>query len=43
MKWRRWYCAILSFLRIHSNDCEHCNLLPECWGNDVKKRLQDLR
>jgi hypothetical protein len=40
---RRYLCSALSFLRIHQPDCEHCNDLRKCWGDDLRKRLEELR
>lgn len=32
---------MLSFLRIHNPDCEHCTAQLTC-GNDLRKRLEEL-
>ena len=42
MKLRRLLCNALSFVRMHRPDCEHCNSVEECWGIDMRKRLQEL-
>ena len=34
-------CYLLSFLRIHRPDCEHCNARETC-GNLMRKRLEEL-
>jgi len=34
-------CYLLSFLRIHSSDCEHCKALEKC-GLEMRARLQEL-
>jgi hypothetical protein len=39
---RRWTCYLFSLLRIHSPNCEHCNVSDTCWV-EVKKRLEELR
>jgi hypothetical protein len=39
---RRWACYLFSLLRIHSPNCEYCNIRDTCWV-DVKKRLEELR
>lgn len=38
MKFR---CHLLSFLRIHPLDCEHCKAL-EVSGHEMRKRLEEL-
>jgi hypothetical protein len=40
---RRWICYLLSLLRIHRPDCEHCDACECCWGEDMRKRLNELR
>lgn len=42
MNLRPLLCSALSFLRIHPPDCEHCNTVQECWGTDMRKRLEEL-
>jgi hypothetical protein len=39
---RRWTCYLFSLLRIHSPNCEHCNIHDNSWV-EVKKRLEELR
>ena len=34
-------CRLLSLLRIHSPDCEHCAAHLTC-GNELQKRLEEL-
>ena len=34
-------CYLLSLLRIHSPDCEHCNA-RETRGDEMRKRLEEL-
>lgn len=43
MTLRRLLCAALSLLKIHEPDCDHCDVLQECWGIDMRKRLEELR
>jgi hypothetical protein len=38
---RRRICYLLSLLRIHSPDCEHCNA-RETSGDEIRKRLEEL-
>jgi hypothetical protein len=38
---RRWICYLLTLLRIHSPDCEHCNAHETCWG-EIRERLEEL-
>ena len=40
---RRWICNLLTFLRIHTPDCEHCNPGGRQGGEDMRKRLEELR
>ena len=35
-------CYLLSLLRIHHPDCEHCNADEMC-GDEMRKRLEALR
>lgn len=39
---RRNWCAALTILKLHRPDCEHCNLMDECRGAYMRKRLQQL-
>jgi hypothetical protein len=41
MNLRPRICYLLSILRIHSPDCEHCGA-RETSGDDIRKRLEDL-
>ena len=34
-------CYLLSLLRIHGPDCEHCNVRETC-GYEMRKRLEEL-
>jgi len=34
-------CYLLSLLRIHSPDCEHCNAHETC-GDEMRNRLEEL-
>jgi hypothetical protein len=34
-------CYLLSLLRIHRPDCEHCKALEKC-GLDMRERLEEL-
>ena len=34
-------CSLLSILRIHSPDCEHCNAHEMRWG-EMRNRLEEL-
>jgi hypothetical protein len=38
---RAQLCYVLSLLRIHSPDCEHCMARLTC-GDDLRKRLEEL-
>ena len=38
---RTQICYVLSLLRIHSPDCEHCMARLTC-GDDLRKRLEEL-
>ena len=40
MNLRRLTCYLFSLLRIHSPNCEHCNI-HNTWV-EVKKRLEEL-
>jgi hypothetical protein len=42
MSLRRLLCNVLAVLKMHHQDCDHCNALQECWGIDMRKRLEDL-
>jgi hypothetical protein len=39
---RQWICHLLSVLRIHSPDCEHCEPGRRYRGKDMRKRLEEL-
>ena len=41
MNQRRWMCYLLSLLRIHSPECEHCNPHETRW-DEIQKRLEEL-
>ena len=43
MNLRRWICNLLTFLRIHTPDCEHCSPGGRQGGEDMRKRLEELR
>lgn len=43
VRWRRWFCFLLNFVRLARPDCEHCNEYVKCWGTDMRKRLDELR
>jgi hypothetical protein len=34
-------CYVLSLLRIHSPDCEHCTVRQTC-GDELRRRLEEL-
>lgn len=36
-------CKALTFLGVHRLDCEHCNVYWRCYGEQMRKRLPDLR
>jgi len=38
---RVWICSLLTLLRIHSLDCEHCNARATCWI-ETRKRIEEL-
>jgi hypothetical protein len=39
---RRWIYYVLSLMRIHSRDCEHCKAREIRW-DEARKRLEQLR
>ena len=39
--YRPQVCYVLSLLRIHKPDCEHCMARERC-GDDLRKRLEEL-
>jgi hypothetical protein len=39
--WRRRICYLLSLLRLHRPDCEHCDT-RETRGDEIRKRLEEL-
>ncbi len=41
MNLRPWTCYLLSRLRIHSPDCEHCSVRETC-GDEMRNRLEEL-
>ena len=41
MNFRRTLCNLLSILRIHNQNCEHCKLLLTS-GTHLQKRLNEL-
>ena len=41
MKLRLRICYLLSRLRMHSPDCEHCNDRATC-GDEMRQRLEEL-
>jgi hypothetical protein len=43
VKVRRWLCTALGFAKLHPVDCQRCGRFEECWGNDIRKRLEELR
>ncbi len=43
MKFRSWFCHVLSIAKLHRPGCEHCNPLWRCRGFDMQKRLEELR
>jgi len=36
-------CRALAVLRLREPVCDHCNALQECWGIDMRRRLEELR
>jgi hypothetical protein len=36
-------CRVLAFLRIQGPDCASCNHRENCSGDDMRKRLEELR
>jgi hypothetical protein len=40
---RRMICYLLSMLKRHSSGCENCNPGERGRGEDMRRRLQDLR
>jgi hypothetical protein len=43
MSLRLLLCKALTLLRIHRWDCEHCSVYWRCSGEQMRKRLEDLR
>ena len=41
MELRPRICYLLSLLRIHGSDCEHCGHRKMC-GEEIRKRLEEL-
>jgi hypothetical protein len=39
---RRGFCSALTFVGLHSQDCEHCTAIEKCWGLDMRRRLAEL-
>jgi hypothetical protein len=39
---RRGLCTALNLLKLHRQDCEHCAVLEDCRGLDMRRRLQEL-
>jgi len=35
-------CSLLSLLRMHHLDCEHCNIVQTC-GEQMRRRLEELK
>ena len=33
---------MLAILKMHSPGCDHCDVLQDCWGIDMRSRLQEL-
>ena len=42
MKLRRLICNVSSFLIMRRPNCDRCNALEDCWGIDMRKRLEEL-
>jgi len=38
----RYICHLLSLMRMHSPDCEHCNAGKRCSDENIRKRLEEL-
>jgi hypothetical protein len=38
---RRGFCSALTFVGLHSKDCGCCAALEECWGLDMRRRLEE--
>jgi hypothetical protein len=38
---RRLICHLMALLRVHSPDCEYCNVY-ETSGDEIRKRLEEL-
>ena len=43
MKVRRWLCKALEYAKLHRADCEKCERIQQCCGEDIRKRLEQLR
>jgi len=33
----------LSLVKLHRAGCEQCGKFESCWGNDIRRRLQELQ
>jgi len=36
-------CMALECARLHRADCEKCGRSQQCWGEEMRKRLEELR
>lgn len=43
VKVRRWLCTALEYAGLHRADCEKCGRFQQCWGEEIRKRLEQLR
>ena len=42
MQLRRLLCGVSSFLVMRRPACDDCHTLENCWGLDMRKRLEEL-
>jgi hypothetical protein len=36
-------CNFLTAIKLHNPDCQKCAGFRECWGEEIRKRLEELR
>ena len=42
-KLRHLLCKAMFVLKVRDLNCDHCKALQECWGIDMRKRIEELR
>ena len=43
VNFRLWLCYFLKVVGMHKPDCQKCARFEECWGDEIRKRLEELR